>query len=86
VLKWIAERLDGTAAAIETPIGRVPTPESLDLSGLNMSAAEVEAALAVSSDEWREEIKGVDEWFEFIGPKVPSSLRDELESLRIRLA
>ncbi|MCW2603432.1 MAG: pckG [Pseudonocardiales bacterium] len=86
VLKWAVERIEGQAAAVETPIGRVPTADSLDLSGLDMTPEQVDAALAVSVEEWREEIKGVDEWFEFIGPKVPSSLRDELESLRIRLA
>ena len=26
VLKWVVERLEGTAAAVETPIGYVPTP------------------------------------------------------------
>ena len=38
VLKWVVERLEGTAAAVETPIGAVPTPESLDVTGLDMSA------------------------------------------------
>ena len=37
VLKWVVERLEGTAAAVETPIGAVPTPESLDVSGLDLS-------------------------------------------------
>ena len=33
VLKWALERIEGTAAAVDTPIGRVPTPESLDTDG-----------------------------------------------------
>ncbi len=33
VLKWVVERIDGQAAAVETPIGHVPTPESLDTDG-----------------------------------------------------
>ena len=33
VLKWVIERIEGTAAAVETPIGHVPTPESLDIDG-----------------------------------------------------
>ena len=32
VLKWAIERIEGKAAAVETPIGHVPTPESLDTS------------------------------------------------------
>ena len=37
VIKWALERIDGTAAAVDTPIGRVPTPESLDVDGLDMT-------------------------------------------------
>jgi phosphoenolpyruvate carboxykinase (GTP) len=84
-LKWAIERIEGTAAAVETPIGRVPTVESLDVSGLDLTTEQIEKAVAVDVEEWRKEIAGVDEWFEFIGPKLPTALRDELESLRIRL-
>ena len=31
VLKWVVDRLEGTAAAIETPIGHVPTAGALDV-------------------------------------------------------
>src|SRR5699024_9307440 len=41
VLKWVVERLEGTAGATETAIGRVPTPEALDLSGLDLSDADL---------------------------------------------
>jgi len=34
VLKWICERVEGTGKACETPIGNLPTPDALDLSGL----------------------------------------------------
>ena len=37
VLKWVSERLAGTADATDTPIGRVPTRDSLDLDGLEIS-------------------------------------------------
>ena len=45
VLKWIVERIEGTAEAVETPIGHVPTPDSLDVEGLDMTREELEAAL-----------------------------------------
>ena len=34
VLKWVFERCEGKAEAVETPIGYVPAPGALDLSGL----------------------------------------------------
>ena len=46
VLKWVIERIDGQAAAVETPIGHVPAPGSLDIDGLDMTPEAVEQALA----------------------------------------
>ena len=46
VLKWVVERLEGTAAAVETPIGHVPTPESLDVDGLDLTAEAARAGAA----------------------------------------
>jgi phosphoenolpyruvate carboxykinase (GTP) len=85
VLKWALERIDGTAAAIDTPIGRVPTPESIDIEGLDMAPEDLAAALTVDVEEWKRELPAIDEWFEQIGSAVPTPLRDELESLRLRL-
>src|SRR5215213_1151264 len=85
VLKWVIERLEGTAAAEETPVGHVPTPESLDVSGLDMTPDQVEKALRVDKDEWREEIPQITEWFEQFGGKLPSTMWDELEILKSRL-
>ncbi|APU17960.1 MULTISPECIES: phosphoenolpyruvate carboxykinase (GTP) [Actinoalloteichus] len=85
VLKWIVERLDGDAAAAETAVGLVPAADALDLSGLDVDQADVEAALAIDADEWRAELPLIEEWFDTIGPALPSTMRDELAALRQRL-
>jgi phosphoenolpyruvate carboxykinase (GTP) len=85
VLKWAIERIEGKAAAVDTPIGRVPTPDALDTTGLGLSEETLAGALTVDVDEWRAEIPDIEAWFAKIGDKVPSSLRDELESLKLRL-
>ncbi|MFD7653550.1 phosphoenolpyruvate carboxykinase (GTP) [Actinosynnema sp. NPDC059797] len=85
VLKWAVERIEGKAAAVETPVGHVPTADALDLDGLDASREDIEAALAFDADEWRAEIPMIEEWFAKIGEKVPTSLRDELEALKLRL-
>ena len=56
VLKWVVERIEGQAAAVETPIGHVPTPEALDIDGLDMTPEQIEAALAVDLEEWKAEL------------------------------
>ena len=85
VLKWAIERIEGRAGAVETPIGYVPTPDALDLAGLTIDTDDVAAALRVDSAEWREELPLIEEWFTKIGDKLPSGMRDELETLRRRL-
>ena len=85
VLKWCIERIEERAAAVETPVGHVPTPDQIDLDGLDADADDVAAALAVDPDEWREEIPLIEEWFDKIGDKLPTSMRDELEALKLRL-
>ena len=86
VLKWIIERIEGEAEGVETPIGIVAKPESIDVSGLDVPAEDVAEALAFNPDEWREEIPSIEELFDFVGEKLPSSLRDELDGLKQRLA
>jgi phosphoenolpyruvate carboxykinase (GTP) len=85
VLKWVVERLDGSAAAVESPIGLHPTPDSLDLTGLDLSREDIEAALAVEVAEWRAEVPEVTKWFEGFGEKLPGVLWSELDALKARL-
>ncbi|WP_238008092.1 phosphoenolpyruvate carboxykinase (GTP) [Dactylosporangium sp. AC04546] len=85
VLKWVVERIEGTAAAIETPIGHVPTPDALDVDGLDLSAEDLAAVLHVDLDEWRAEVPQVAEWFTKFGDKLPGVLWAELDALKARL-
>ncbi|WP_342022928.1 phosphoenolpyruvate carboxykinase (GTP) [Arthrobacter citreus] len=86
VLKWVIERIEGTADAVETPIGYVPTGESLDLSGMDMTAADVEAAVRVDPEEWKKELAGIEEWYARFGESLPEDLVAELETLKERFA
>jgi phosphoenolpyruvate carboxykinase (GTP) len=85
VLAWIFCRLDGGASGTETPIGVVPQPDELDLTGLDVPAADVAAALAVDADEWRREIPSLRASFDALGERLPGALRDELDALDARL-
>ncbi len=85
VLKWVVERMDGLAEAVETPIGYVPTPAALDTTGLDMTDVDLEAVLAVDVEEWRAEIPQITEWFEKFGDDLPTVLWTELDGLKARL-
>ena len=68
-----------------TPIGYVPTPDSLDLTGLNLSRDVVQDLLRVDNKEWLQEVESIEEFFQKFGDQLPHALRDELDSLRRRL-
>ena len=86
VLKWIIERVEGAGEAVDTAIGRVPTHDGLDVSGLGLSEEQVHRLLDVDDDRWRAEIPLIEEHYEFVGERLPTALRDELENLEKRLA
>ncbi|MBA2391108.1 MAG: phosphoenolpyruvate carboxykinase (GTP), partial [Geodermatophilaceae bacterium] len=85
VLKWVIERIEGTAAAEETAIGRVPGPSALDTAGLDVAAEDLVAALDVNAEEWRQELPMIREWFDTFGDALPTTMRDELDALEQRL-
>ena len=85
VLKWIFERCDGIAPAKLTPIGYIPTDESIDIRGLPMKHDALEKLLDIDHDQWIEEVNSIRSYYETIGNKMPKRLIEELDKLEMRL-
>ncbi|CAN5334851.1 phosphoenolpyruvate carboxykinase (GTP) [soil metagenome] len=85
VLKYIADRIDGTVEAVETPIGLVPAPGAIDIGGSGITAEQLVRALHVDAEEWRAELPQISEWFQRLGSTLPSALQIELDILERRL-
>jgi len=85
VLKWICERIEGTGKAKKTPIGNLPTPDALDLSGLDLPAEDLNQLLAVNIEGWKKEIDDIAENYAKFGGNLPDALTGQLEGLRKRL-
>ena len=85
VIKWIFERATGKADAVETPIGRLPAPGALDVSGLNVSPDAMAELMRVDVDAWRSEVPSMREHLAKFGAKLPQGVKDELEALVKRL-
>ena len=85
VLKWIAERLEGKAEAVDTPIGRLPTKAALDTDGLDLTEAQLELLLTVDPAIWKEEAALIPAHYEKFGERLPQDLWDEFEALTERL-
>jgi phosphoenolpyruvate carboxykinase (GTP) len=86
VLKWVVERLSGSAGAVDTPIGRVPASGALDTAGLDVDPETVSRLLEVDPESWRAELPQLEEHYRSLGDHVPQPLRDQLETLEKRLA
>ena len=85
VLQWIFDRCEGTAEAVETPIGRLPTLDGLDFSGLDLSQDEIATLLKVDVEGWMSEIPLIKSYYEGFGDHVPKALWQELQSLKEQL-
>jgi phosphoenolpyruvate carboxykinase (GTP) len=85
VLKWVFERVTGKGRAVETPIGNVPAPGALDVSGLGIGEREVAELLEVDVEGWLSELPIIKKHYERFGSKLPQGLRDELTGLEQRL-
>ena len=86
VLKWIFDRIDGTASAEKTPIGYLPKPEDLDTKGLSIDNSDLEMILSVDTNGWKEAIPQIRDHFAQFGPKMPSTLVNKLDELDKSLA
>ena len=86
VLKWVFERLTGNASADKTAIGFLPAANSLDVNGLNIGTAELEAITSLDADGWRDAVPQIREHYAIFGDRLPAKLHDSLNSLESALA
>ncbi len=72
ILKWIVERCNGNAAAVESPLGWMPRYEDLDWTGLeSVSREQFYELMSVDRDVWKEEIVSHEELFVKMYDRLP---------------
>jgi phosphoenolpyruvate carboxykinase (GTP) len=85
VLKWIFERCDGGDGSVETPIGILPDPASLDLAGLSLPLENLAQLLHVDVEAWLAELPLIREHFARFGDRLPTQLEQRIPELEKRL-
>jgi len=85
VLKWIFERVEGTAKAVETAIGILPEQGSIDISGLTGVADKMGEILKVDKKEWLDECDLIAEHQQIFGDRLPKEMAEQYEKLKARL-
>jgi len=85
VLKWILDRIEGRANAAETPIGFIPTAESLTLDGMQISRDALDELLRIDPGDWADETRATGEFLAKFGDRLPAAIREEHQALASRL-
>jgi len=85
VLKWITERVDDKDVAVKSPIGYLPKPGSLDLSGLKIDPATVQKLTTIEPAKWLAQTDQIETYQQQFGSALPKGLKTELEGLQKRL-
>jgi phosphoenolpyruvate carboxykinase (GTP) len=85
VLAWIFGRCNGTAEAVETPIGRLPAEGALPLEGLDIPVEDIAELLRVGVEEWKAELPSLREHLAIFGDKLPPEMTAQLDALESRL-
>ena len=85
VLEWILDRCNNKAEALRTPIGYLPYPSDIDITGLGLPKGTLEKLLQIHKEDWLEELKGIKKFFRQFKRDLPIELWQEYEGLSNRL-
>jgi phosphoenolpyruvate carboxykinase (GTP) len=85
VLKWIFERCDGKNNFVESPIGKIPTKEGIDISGLDISVQDLAKLFQIKKEDGLTEVEEIKEYFKIFGDRLPNELIEEVNKMETRL-
>ncbi len=85
VLEWILDRCNSKAEAIKTPIGYVPSPESLDMTGLNIHKDHLKKLFEIDKFDWIREMESQKEFLSIFGNHLPKEIWQEWSEQNKRL-
>ena len=86
VLKWIVDRIEHTGRRPRDPDRRRPDRRRSRSGRARRRRRRRRPGARGQRREWRQELPLIEEWFEFVGDKLPTGVRDEFEALKQRLA
>ncbi len=79
ILKWIIERCEGTASAVQSPLGMHPTFSDIDWNGISFSEHDFDHIMSISDDEWDLELDSHKELFDKLADHLPQEFNSRRE-------
>ena len=86
VLKWMIDRMEGSAKGVDQPFGISPTYEELNWTGLNFSKDQFNTVTSFDKAAWTAELKLHTELFTQLKHHLPKELEETRVKLQNRLA
>ncbi len=86
VLKWIIDRIEGTAKGVEHMVGVSPAYEEMNWNGLNFGADRFKAVTSISKTEWQAELNMHGELFTQLAHHLPKELVQTKQQIEQKLA
>jgi phosphoenolpyruvate carboxykinase (GTP) len=86
VLKWMIDRIEGSASGVDQPFGISPTYEELNWTGLNFSQDQFNTVTSFDKAAWQAELKLHTELFTQLKHNLPPALEATRVKLEQRLA
>ena len=84
VLAYIFNRCNEEDIAIDSPIGKIPKPDAINIEGLNITKEDMEKVMKIDKKEWEAEINRAETFYD-IFTHLPQELRQELKKLKDNL-
>ncbi|MDT8990236.1 phosphoenolpyruvate carboxykinase (GTP) [Curvibacter sp. APW13] len=85
VLKWMIDRIEGTAKGVDTGFGVAPAYSEINWNGLEFSAEQFATVTSLDKAAWSEEFKLHDELFTMLSYHLPQELVATKDKLRAAL-
>ncbi len=77
VMKWILDRANNRCDAVETPIGFIPQPDDINISGLALDKTTMRELCDIQPSGWQEEWKDVGDFLNSFGERLPTALKNQ---------
>jgi phosphoenolpyruvate carboxykinase (GTP) len=81
VLKWIVDRCQGRAGAVQTPLGWMPRLDDLEWTGLDLAPGRFEELMSLDREAWLRELALHQELFAKLENRLPREFPLKHESL-----
>lgn len=86
VLDWIIRRIDGEDIAVESPIGFLPKPGSLNLDGLK-AEVNLDELFSLPAEFWKKEAHELRDYLDAqVGKDLPKEIVNQLDTLESNIA